>query len=94
MDAIHANENHETFLRVLGRANTKDKTKPTTPNTMEHVPWFVRVFIMTVNVRRWLPMMKTRKSSCTVPRNSLPKRARPMRPNSTSPASAMLWTCG
>lgn len=79
----------ETFLSVRGKQQINEITNPTTPNTILHVPCSVRVFIMTVNVRIWLPIIKIRKSSCAAPRTSRPKR-----PSMTSPASAMLWMCG
>lgn len=58
-----ANESHETLRSVRGRARTKDTTRPTTPKTMEQVPCSVRVFIITVKVSIWLPMMKIKKSN-------------------------------
>lgn len=41
----------DTCFSVRGRQATNEMTKPTTPNTIEQVPWSVMVFIATVNVR-------------------------------------------
>lgn len=48
---LHEMDNQDTFFRVRGKVQTKDRIKPTTPNTMEQVPCFVKVFIMTVKVK-------------------------------------------
>lgn len=79
----------DTCFSVRGRQATNEMTKPTTPNTIEQVPWSVMVFMATVNVRMWLAMMNTTSSSCPVPSTS-----RPIGPAMTSPASAMLLIWG
>ena len=59
------------------------------PKTREQVPWLVMVFMATVNVNRWLDMMKMRNRIWQMPMNS-----RPNEPASTSPASAMFIIYG
>lgn len=49
---LQVTASQETFFMVRGKEKIKERTRPTTPNTMEHVPWSVRVFIMTVKVNR------------------------------------------
>ena len=49
---LQVTASQETFFMVRGKEKIKERTKPTTPNTMEQVPWSVRVFIMTVKVNR------------------------------------------
>jgi hypothetical protein len=44
-------ENQEIFFKVLGKAPINETINPTTPKTMEQVPWLVNVFIMTEKVR-------------------------------------------
>jgi hypothetical protein len=48
---LQAMENHDTFFKVLGKAPMSDTINPTTPKTMEQVPWLVKVFIITEKVR-------------------------------------------
>jgi hypothetical protein len=52
-----------TFSAVRGRAPRKLTIKPTTPNTMVQVPWFVIVLSKTENVRMWLAIKKIMNSS-------------------------------
>lgn len=49
---IHAIANHDTFFIVRGREKINERINPTTPNTIEQVPWSVKVFIITVKVNR------------------------------------------
>lgn len=47
------------MLRIVrGIDRPKDTTNPTTPKTSEQVPCSVMVFMATVNVSKWLAMMK------------------------------------
>lgn len=55
-------ESHDIFCRVRGREQMKETTRPTTPKTIEQVPWLVIEFIATVNVRIWLAIIKTRNN--------------------------------
>lgn len=76
---------HDTFLRVRGMVKMNDTIIPTSPKTIEQVPWLLTVFNMLEKVKILLPMMNIRKSNCAVPKTS-----RPIGPIKTSPASAML----
>jgi hypothetical protein len=63
-------ESHEIFSSVRGKDKKQETIIPTTPKTIEHVACFVIELSATVNVRMWLAMMNTRKSSWAVPNNS------------------------
>lgn len=49
---LQVTPSQETIFMVRGKEKIKERTKPTTPKTMEQVPWSVKVFIMTVKVNR------------------------------------------
>lgn len=74
------------FFMVRGKEQTIQMTKPTVVKTMVQVPCSVTVFIMTLKVKIWLPMMKMEKSSWPIPNSS-----RPNGPSRISPASAKFW---
>lgn len=74
------------FFIVRGSEQTMQMTNPTVVKTIVQVPCSVTVFIMTLNVRIWLPMMKMENNSWPMPKSS-----RPNAPIRTSPASARFW---
>lgn len=80
---------YDTLRSVRGIEQMQNTTKPTTAQTIVQVAWPLIAFKAMVNVNRWLAIEKIRKIVCAAPKNSLPKG-----PRSTSPASAMLCTCG
>lgn len=49
---VHEIENQDTFFSVRGKVKANDTAKPITPNTIEQAPWSVKVFIITVKVKR------------------------------------------
>ena len=50
--SLQAIASHDTFFIVRGRDNMNESINPTTPKTIEQVPCSVKVFIITVKVKR------------------------------------------
>lgn len=71
----HPKLNHATAFNVLGIANPKLITVPTTKNVMVHVACPVTTFIMMPKDRICAAMMKTRKKTLEAPSTRRPNSA-------------------